>query len=204
MNKKTVITIVVVVVVIVIIAVLVSGNHGASSTANAPSGGSQTQQTQQPAASPAYTSSADGFTVGFPGTPTVGNKTFQSPTAGSVSETDYTFISSANGKGILYMVMVIHYPATYRFSSDYLTGALQMFSKIIDAKYPGATVVSQGQSQFLGGAAISGSVVVPFMGAPTPGNVLITTKNQNTYVVSAYGLSQSDYNTFLNSFSFSQ
>lgn len=203
MNKKTLVTIIIIVVVIVIVAlVLVSGNHGAPASPTA-----QTTNGQQPSAAPspaAYTSAADGFTVNFPGAPQANSKTVNSPSAGSISETDYTFISSANGKGALYMVIVFHYPAAYQFSSSYLAGALQMFSAVINSKYPGTKVVSQGQSQFLGGAAIAGSVTVPFMGTPTPGNVLITTKNHNAYVVSAYGLTQSDYAAFQNSFTFTQ
>ena len=53
------------------------------------------------------------------------------------------------------MIIVFHYPATYQFPSNYLTGALQMFGMIINAKYPGTTVAAQPQSQFLGGTAIS-------------------------------------------------
>ena len=105
---------------------------------------------------------------------------------------------------MLYMIVVFHYPATYQFSSNYLSGALQMFGTIINTKYPGTTVTAQPQSQFLGTTAITASVVVPFMGTPTPGNVLITTHNHDTYVVSAYGLSQSDYAAFQNSFMFTQ
>jgi hypothetical protein len=157
-----------------------------------------------PASAILYVSTADGFSVNLPGAPTVASKAFKSLSAGSISETDYTYIASADGKGVLYMIMVLHYPATYQFPSNYLAGALQMFNAIINAKYPGTTLSAQPQSQFLGGSAISAAVTVPFMGTPTPGNVLITTKNQNTYVVSAYGLSQSDYAAFLNSFAFTQ
>jgi len=203
MNKKTILIIIVVVVIVVAVAAIVvlGGHHGepAQTTEN---GSGQNQPTQQAPA--LYTSSADGFSVGLPGTPTIASKTVKSPTAGTISETDYTFVSSAAGKGILYMIVVFHYPATYQFSSNYLTGALQMFTAVINGKYPGTTVAAQPQSQFLGGPAISGSVTVPFMGTPTAGNVLITTKNHNSYVVSAYGLSQNDYNAFLNSFTFTQ
>jgi hypothetical protein len=215
MSKKTLVTIIVIVIVVAIVAVVAVvavGNHGAPAQQAAQSNNVQTQQPQQNgqqpsvAQSPAapYTSTQDGFSVNFPGTPDVNTKTVKSLTAGSISTTEYTYVSSANGKGILYMIVVFHYPATYQFSSNYLTGALQIFDTLINAKYPGTKVVSQGQSQFLGGAAISGSVTVQFMGTPTSGNVLITTKNHNTYVVSAYGLSQSDYNAFLNSFAFTQ
>ena len=212
MSKKTLITIIVIVVVIVaVVAVVAVGNHGAPAQQTAQNNSGQAQQpqqnSQQPSATPSpavYASATDGFSVNLPGTPNVESKTVKSLTAGSISTTEYTYVSSANGKGILYMIVVFHYPATYQFSSNYLTGALQIFDTLINAKYPGTKVISQGQSQFLGGAAISGSVTVPFMGTPTSGNVLITTKNHNTYVVSAYGLSQSDYSAFLNSFAFTQ
>jgi uncharacterized protein YdeI (BOF family) len=207
MNKKTIVVVIVIVVIVVVAAVIAAlgGNHGAPAP-TAQNGGGQNQQAQQNVqqAPALYTSSADGFSVGFPGTPTIASKTVKSPSAGSISENDYTFISSSAGKGVLYMIIVFHYPTTYQFSSSYLASALQMFTAIINAKYPGTQVTPQPQSQFLGNAAISGSVTVPFMGTPTPGNVLITTKNHDTYVVSAYGLSQSDYNTFLSSFSFTQ
>ena len=206
MSKKTLITIIVIVVVVAVVAVVVvvAGNHGVPAQQTVQN--NENGQAQQPPAAPlpaaAYTSTEDGFAVNFPGTPEVGTKTIKSPSAGSISETEYTYVASANGKGTLYMIVVFHYPATYQFSSNYLTGAMQMFNLLINAKYPGTKVVDQGQSQFLGGSAISGSVTVPFMGTPTPGNVLITTKNKNTYVVSAYGLSQSDYDAFLKSFTF--
>ena len=200
-NKLTWILVAVVVVVVVMIAVLVAGgNHGAAQ----PGQNGQQQNGQQQAAAAPYTSAADGFSVNLPGAPTVASKTVKSPSAGSISETDYTYISSANGKGVVYMIIVFHYPAAYKFPSNYLTGALQMFTTVINAKYPGTTVNPQPQSQFLGGSAITATVMVSFMGTPTPGNVLITTKNQSTYVVSAYGLSQSDYAAFLNSFTFTQ
>ena len=210
MDKKTIVTIVVIAVVVVIIAVFALMNHGTPQT-QSPSQSAQTgangqTQTGQPAPVPTgpYTSPDDGFSVNLPGTPEVNTKTIKSPSAGSISETDYTFVSSTNGKGILYMIVVFHYPATYQFSSNYLTGALQMYNTIINAKYPGTKLTPQPQSQFLGNSAISASVVVPFMGTPTPGNVLITTKNHNTYVVSAYGLSQGDYTAFQDSFMFTQ
>jgi hypothetical protein len=214
MNKKAVwiLVAVVVVIAVIIVIVVVGGNHGASAPVTQNGNGAtqpgQNGQQQAPVNMPGtgvlFAATANGFSVNFPGAPTVASKSFKSPSAGSISETDYTYISSANGKGVLYMIMVLHYPATYKFPSNYLTGALQMFSTIINAKYPGTTVSAQPQSQFLGGPAISAAVTVPFMGTPTPGNVLITTKNQNTYVVSAYGLSQSDYTAFLNSFTFTQ
>lgn len=213
-NIITGIVIAVIVVMIIVIVVVVAGNHATSN-----SGTQQQAAPMMPAvmsttigASPAaaasttasYTATADNFSVDLPGTPVVDNKTFQSPTAGSIAETDYTLASSADGKGIVYMVMVFHYPATYQFSSSYLAGALKMFGTIVDAKYPGTKITAGTQSQFLGGSAISALVDVPVMGTPTPGNVLITTKNHNAYVVSAYGLSENDYQTFLNSFAFTQ
>jgi hypothetical protein len=198
MNNKTIV-IVVAVIVVLIIAFFAFGNHGAP----APTSTEQAQQNTPPTPTP-YVSATDGFSVNLPGTPDISTKTVKSPTAGSISETDYNFVSSANGKGVLYMIIVFHYPATYQFSSNYLTGALQMFGTIINTKYPGTKVVAQPQSEFLGNSAISATVTVPFMGTPTPGDVLITTKNQNTYIVSAYGLSQSDYNAFVNSFTFTQ
>lgn len=204
MNKKILAAIIVVVVIIVAAVVVITGNH---STPAQQTGQSNSGQAQQPASAPslaAYVSATDGFSVNLPGSPNVESKTVKSLTAGSISETDYTFVSSSNGKGILYMIVVFHYPATYQFPNNYLTGALQVFNTLINTKYPGTKVVSQGQSQFLGSAAISAAVTVPFMGTPTSGNVLITTKGHNTYVVSAYGLSQDDYNAFLNSFTFTQ
>jgi hypothetical protein len=200
MDKKYSIAIAVVVIVLLVAAFFMFGGHSASQTPQ-----SQSAPTGAPAASAnLYTSSADGFSVDLPGTPEANTKTITSPSAGSISETEYTFVSSANGKGTLYMIVVFHYPATYQFPSNYLTGALTMFGTLINAKYPGTKVTAEPQSQFLGSAAISASVVVPFMETPTPGNVLITTHNQNTYVVSAYGLSPSDYTAFQNSFTFTQ
>lgn len=204
MSKKTLWIIILVVIVVIIACVVMARNHGTPAQSATENTSGQSQQSPTASSQAAYTSAADGFSAALPGTPTIESKTLNSPTAGSISETSYTSVSSANGKGILYMIIVFHYPASYKFSSNYLTGALQMFGTIINAKYPGTKVVAEPQSQFLGSSAISASVTVPFMGTPTPGNVLITTKGHNTYVVSAYGLSQSDYTTFLNSFTFAQ
>ena len=89
--------VVVVVVVIIIVAVIGAGGHGApTQTAQ---NGQQAPAAQSVPAVTAYAAAADGFSVNLPGTPNVASKMVKSPSAGSISETDYNYVASANGRG---------------------------------------------------------------------------------------------------------
>jgi cytoskeletal protein RodZ len=206
MNKKSIVWIVVGVVVVLIIAVAVFGHRGSSqnqpAAAQAPT--NQTPAAGTSAAAPssapsAYTSSADAFSVQFPGTPTVTNLTYNSPTAGAVPLTEYK-VASDESVNAYYGVYVYHYPAGYQFASDYLTTALTSFRDVINAKYPGATITSKTQTQFLGGTALSATITLP-IGTEY---ALFTVKGLDAYIISSYGVSQSEYAAFLNSFAFAQ
>jgi len=199
MNKK-IITIVVVIVVVILIAwaIFATMNHG---------GGVQTQM--QPAQSAAtstslYMSSADGFSVNFSGNPQVTTTTFNSPTAGSIPVTKYIMASGSGLNTKYYSVDVYHYPQSYRFPSGYLTGAMDVYAMAVKAKYPGAKLTSSQSTQFLGSAAMAGTITVTIDGQPSENYVLITTKGQNTYGIGTYGMDQSDYHAFVNSFTFAQ
>lgn len=203
MNKgakkwMTVIVIVAILVVVIVIAVLAFGNHAAAPTA--------TQNGNQQAATtaPSYTSSKDGFAVNFPGTPTVTTTMFNSMTAGSLPLTTYKEMASGTSSKAFYEVMVYHYPATYQFPDNYLAGALQVFGLAVNAKYSGTTIVDQTPTQFLGAPALFATITVPAEGTTNYDYVLLTTRGENTYIINTYGLSESDYNTFVGSFSFTQ
>lgn len=194
MNKKSIIWIIVgIVVVVVVIAVVAMGQHGGSSN------NQQAATTQPPSSASAYTSAADAFSVQFPGTPTITNLTYNSPTAGAVPLTEYK-VASNESVNAYYGVYVYHYPANYQFSSVYLTTALTSFDDAINAKYPGTTITSKTSTQFLGGDALSATMTLP---AGTE-YALFTVKGQNAYIVSSYGVSQSEFTAFLNSFAFTQ
>jgi hypothetical protein len=193
-----VIVVAVVVIIVIIVAVVAFGNHGAAPTAT------QTSAQQPSASAASYTSPNDSFAVNFPTAPQVTNTTYNSPSAGEISLTTYESAASSSVANAHYVVMVYHYPASYQFSADYLAGALQVFGTTVNAKYPGTSVTDQTPTQFLGASAITALVTVPVDGATTDDYVLITTKGQNTYVLDTYGMTQSDFNAFIGSFSFTQ
>jgi uncharacterized protein YxeA len=205
MNKKVIAIVVVIVVVILIAwAIFATMNHG---------GGAQTQSQPaqagsngQSAAVPAnlYTSSVDGFSVNFSGTPQVTKTTFNSPTAGSIPVTKYMAESGSGSSTKYYAVDVYHYPQSYQFPSGYLTGAMDIYAMAASAKYPGAKLTSSQSTQFLGSAAMAGTITITIDGQQSENYVLITTKGQNTYGIGTYGMDQSDYNAFVNSFTFTQ
>lgn len=209
MNKKSIVWTVVGIVVVIVIAVVVLAHSGSSqnqpATAPTPQTPTQTPPTgTAPAAAPsstasAYASSADAFSVDFPGTPTVTNLTYNSPTAGAVPLTEYK-VASDESVNAYYGVYVYHYPAGYKFSSSYLTTALTSFDDAINAKYPGTTIASKIPTQFLGNDALSATLTL----ADGTEYALFTIKGQNAYIISSYGVSQSEYTAFLNSFTFTQ
>ena len=214
MNKKTIITIVIVVLVIAVAAVImVAGNHGAqpqtqSQLQSAQTGtNNQTQPGQSQSAAPAgglYTSAADGFSANFSGTPEATKTTFNSPLAGPIPLTKYIAQSGNGASAKYYVIYVYHYPPSYQFPSYYLTAAMQVFATEIGMKYPGAKLASQTPTQLLGGSAVSGVITLPVKGNQENAYLVITTKNQNTYGIGTYNADQSDYNAFVNSFTFTQ
>ena len=211
MNKKNTIIIVVIVVVVLIVgAIFAFGNHGSAPQAQpqaAQAGPSVPAQSGQPASVPAaglYTSSEDGFSVNFSGTPLVEKTTFNSPTAGSIPLTKYIAQSRSGSSAKYYVLYVYHYPQSYQFPNGYLAGAMQLFAAAVNMEYPGTKLVSQTPTQFLGISAMTGELTVPIGGIQTSGYLLITTKGQNTYGMGTYGASQGDYNAFANSFTFTK
>ncbi|MGB7957869.1 MAG: hypothetical protein WCF77_03465 [Minisyncoccia bacterium] len=215
MNKKnTIIIVVIIAVVLVVAAVFALGNHAnapqaapqAQSQAAQAGPSGQAQQPGQPASVPAgfYTSSEDGFSVNFSGTPLVSKTTFNSPTAGSIPLTKYIAQAGSGSSAKYYVIYVYHYPQSYQFPNSYLSDALRLFAAAVNMKYPGTRLVSQTPTQFLNVSAMAGALTVPIGGAQTPGYLLITTKGQNTYGMGTYGASQSDYNAFVNSFTFTK
>jgi hypothetical protein len=81
---------------------------------------------------------------------------------------------------------------------------MDIFAMAVSAKYPGAKLTSSQQTELLGNAAIAGTFTVSSAGQQSDDYVTITTKGQDTYGIGTYGVSQSDYNAFVNSFTFTQ
>jgi len=215
MNKK-IITVIAVIVVVVLVgwAIFAVGYHGGASQTqsqppaaqNNPSAQSQPEQPTA-AVTPAaglYASSADGFSVNFPTTPQVIKSTFNSPSAGSVPVTKYIAQSGSGASAKYYVIYVYHYPSSYQFPAGYLTGAMDLFAMAVSAKYPTAKLTSQQPTQLLGNAAEAGTITVTAGGQQSENYLVITTKNHNTYGIGTYGMSQSDYNAFVSSFTFTQ
>ncbi|HEY5220527.1 MAG TPA: hypothetical protein VIJ29_00035 [Candidatus Paceibacterota bacterium] len=193
-SKRTIVIVVVVVLIVaVIIAVVAFGNHAAAPTT----------QSQPAATTPgaSYTSPSDKFAVNFPGTPDVTNTTFDSPSAGTIPMTEYKESASGGTANAYDFVFTYHYPASYTFPATYLSGALTEFAASVSAKYPGATIIRQGPTQFLGAPAISADIEIPDGGDTY---LLVITKGQNGYIIGTYGLPQSDYLSFVGSFVFNQ
>jgi len=215
MNKKTIVILVVIVVVVLVgWAIFAAVNPGgapqtpqqAQPMQQAQANPNSQPQPTQPASAPAglYTSSEDGFSVNFSGTPQVTKSTFTSPSAGPIPLTKYIVQSGSGSSAKYYVVYVYHYPQTYQFPAGYLTGAMDLFAMAVSAKYPGAKLTSQQPTQLLGNAAVAGTITVSTAGQQSEDYLLITTKNQNTYGIGTYGVDQSGYNAFVNSFTFTQ
>ena len=195
------------------VALLAAGcGKAATSPSAAQNNSPQTQasgsnaQTSAPMPAAAYVSSADSFSVNFPGTPTVTNTKFSSPTAGQIPLTQYRQSFSVNGQEAYYTVDVYHYPASYKFPANYLNAALQTYVKVLNLAFPGTTITSQQPTEFQGLPALQAVVDVPSGGNTANSNayLILTVKDQNTYAISTYGMDQSSYNTFMNSFKFAQ
>jgi hypothetical protein len=227
MNKKNIIIFVLIAIVLILVVVMLVNNGSAPKSQQlppqavlnnqaptqapvAPSNQAQPTQTPQPtqppaaptqAPSSAYASSADGFSVKFPGIPQVSKIAYKSLSAGSIPLTKYIVESGSGASAKYYMIYVYHYPKDYKFSATYLADSLRLFAAAMAVKYPGTKLVSQAPSEFQGGSAISGVLSGPDQ---EPGQLLITVKNQNTYAIGAYGANQEAFKAFENSFAFTQ
>jgi len=202
-SSKSIIIIVVVVILVVIGIIYYAMSRG---TAAAPAAQGNNVSANQPTTATApganlYTSTADGFSAGFPGTPDVTNTTFDSPSAGTIPLTEYKQVTDASTDAY-YAVYVYHYPTSYHFASDYLGEALTSFLSVVNSKYPGSVIASQTPTQFSGNPAFSAVISVPHASGTGDDDLLITTKGQNAYILSTYGMTQNDFNTFTSSFVF--
>jgi hypothetical protein len=164
-----------------------------------------------PAPAAAYSSTVDGFTVNFPSVPKITKSTAPSPTAGPIPVTEYRKLFSSGSEYAFYTVSVYHYPSTFKLTSDYLSTGLQTFTKILTDLFPGTEIASQQSAKFLGNPSLTGTLSVPVKltsgstaTTDTGDYFTATIKGQNIYIISAYGMDQSNYNAFLNSFKFAQ
>lgn len=162
-----------------------------------------------PVPAAAYSSTVDGFTVNFPSVPKITKSTAPSPTAGPIPVTEYRKLFSSGSEYAFYTVSVYHYPLTFKLTSDDLNTGMQTFTKILTDLFPGTEVASQQTAQFLGNPSLNGTLSVPVKLTSTSTAATITgdyftatIKGQNIYVISAYGMSQDNYNAFLSSFKF--
>lgn len=226
-NKKTGILIASVIIVVIIISLIVHFTKGTPSTHMGPSINSypaanrnagtdassdgKSKSIDVPAPSTVYTASDDNFSVNFPTAPKVENTTYRSMSAGNIPLTNYTQDYGSGRAQAWYKVSVYHYPASYKFTDDFLEKSAQAYVTAVSSKYPGTKVANNSQSQFLGNPAIMGTLVVPVRLDPgsastsdTNDYALATVKGQDLYIISAYGTSQDNYNAFVKSFKFQQ
>jgi len=190
---------------------LLAAACGSSSTTtsvtnqSSPASGGETT-VAAPTPSSAFTSATDGFTINFPGQPAISQSSFISPTAGAIPETEYRAKYTGGSENAYYTVYVYHYPNNYQFQSSYLATALQNFYGVVKADYPGSTMGSPNSSSLLGGAALSALITIPLKTGSstvnTPDYVIMTTKNQEAFIISTYGIPVSDYNAFVSSFQY--
>jgi hypothetical protein len=156
-----------------------------------------------------YEDSSNGFSIDFPTTPNIITSTYQSPTAGSVPIKEYRQQYSSGNEYAYYTVFVYNYPASYQFPADFLDGALQNFTKVIASSFAGTSVSSKQSTELLGQPALAALITVPIKLSTTSTSkvntseeLVMTTKNQNLYIISSYGMSSNDYSDFINSFKF--
>lgn len=180
-----------------------------------------TQQSTQPAPAPElatitvplpttlYTSAADNFTVNFPSAPKITKSSVPSA-SGAIAVTDYRQVFTSGSEHAYYNVGVYHFPAGYKFTNDYLNTAFKIYFEVASLSFPEATIISQQPTQFLGSQALTGSITIPVKlgdsaATTNTGVSLLVIRNaQNIYILSAYGMSQNNYNAFINSFKFSK
>jgi hypothetical protein len=171
----------------------------------------QTEKLEVPAPTTPYSSNSDKFTVNFPTAPEVASSTFRSNSAGYIPLTEYSQSFGSGREQAWYKVAIYHYPANYKFSSDFLDKSADTYVSSVNAKYPGTKVANSQKNKFLGNDAISGSLTVPVRKdlrstetIDTTVYALMTVKGQDLYVFSVYGTSQDNYDAFVNSFKFSE
>lgn len=197
---------IIVLLILVVLAVVVfhsSSNPPTTSLGTAQTS-PQTATTSTTSSAASYTAANDGFGVDFPGTPEVTESTFNSPSAGSIPLTEYRVTAATTPLPQYYTVYVYHYPSSYTFSSDYLSVALQAYVEAVSAQYKGSTLATQAQVQFSGAPALTASITIPVENQSTQDYVLLTTHDHNQYIMSTYGVPESDFTAFTNSFAFSQ
>lgn len=162
-----------------------------------------------PAPTTAYVSKDDGFAVNFPTAPKVENTTYKSNSAGTLPLTEYSQEYASGLERAWYRVAIYHYPANYQFADNFLDESGDVYIGSVRAMHPGAKVASHEKIQFLGNPAITGTVTVPvrlaFRSATTTDTnnyVTMTRKGNSLYIISTYGMSRDNYDSFINSFKF--
>jgi len=157
----------------------------------------------------AYVSAKDGFTANFPGIPNVKKSSLPSSSLGPIPVTEYRQVFTQDKEQAYYNIGVYHYPADYEFPDNYLNTIFKTFYTVVTLEFPDAKIASQQPAQFLGNPAVAGEIIGPDKLADgstvnKSGYLLITVKNQNTYIISAYGMDQANFKAFTDSFKFAQ
>jgi hypothetical protein len=176
---------------------------------NSETGNGKIKSLDVPAPATAYASKDDGFAVNFPTVPKVSNTTYKSDSAGLIPLTEYTQEYASGLERAWYKVAVYHFPANYKFTDSFLDDSADVYIGSVNAMHPGSKVANHQKTEFLGNPAITGIITVPVRlglrsAATTDTNdyAMITLKGQDLYIISAYGMTQDNFDSFLNSFKF--
>ena len=162
-----------------------------------------------PAPTTVYVSKEDGFAVNFPTVPKVENTIYKSSSAGSIPLTEYTQDYASGGERAWYKIAVYHFPVSYQFTDSFLDESADVYIGSVRALHPGARVADHQKTQFLGNPAITGTVTVPVkldsksaVTTDTNNYATMTVKGKNLYIISTYGMTQDNFDAFINSFKF--
>lgn len=179
------------------------------STPTVESENGQVQSINVPTPAVAYMSNDDSFVVNFPTAPKVTHTMYKSKSTGAIPLTEYTQDYTSGGERAWYKVAVYHFPDNYMFADNFLDESADVYVGSVSAMHPGTKITSHQKTQFLGNPAITGTVTVPVrLGlrsahtTDTNDYVLMTVKGQNLYIISTYGTTQDNFNSFINSFQF--
>ena len=176
---------------------------------NVETGKDQVKSMDIPAPATPYTSQNDGFAVNFPTAPKVENTTYKSNSAGIIPLTEYTQEYSSGLERAWYKVAVYHFPTNYKFADNFLDESADAYIGSVNAMHPGSKVASHQKTEFLGNPAITGTVTVPVRLAlrsavttDTNNYATMTVKGKDLYIISTYGTTKDNFDSFINSFKF--
>lgn len=148
-----------------------------------------------------YTSVKHGFSVNFPGEPSVQNSSLLFKQAGRDIRVPFTIYKGDDGQA-LYTVIVYEYSSEFNMSDidarlkGALNGSIQNFKS--------ARIVNSKFSQFAGHRSINGAISVDSGGETHSISVIAFLKDNTLYLLQTVDTYQINFNGFVNSFQLNQ